>query len=179
MRQGRLFERGQLQSNVLFKSASVSGLTIGALPTNTTFMAHHSSDVHETEQLARLLSRAGYPCYLDVFDPNVDGDDPALENYLRGVIAECSKLVAMVSGNTKTSWWVPLEIGVALEKEKYIATYMLTREQLPSYLWQWPMLRSSQDAIKWAQDTGRFTAKHINDLWRSRPRARRFEYYNL
>ena len=106
-----------------------------------------SNDKDAAERLAVSLSSRDYPCYLDTFDPNVDGDSPELESYLRRVIDLCNNLMAMVSRTTRMSWWVPLEIGVALEKEKHIATYLLTAEDLPIYLWQWPMLRSDRDAL--------------------------------
>ena len=93
------------------------------------------------------LGQLAYPCYLDTFDPGVAGDSPYLEGYLRQVIGRCRALMAIVSPKTRSSWWVPLEIGVALEKEKHIATFLLTEVDLPSYLWLWPMLRDDQDAV--------------------------------
>ena len=123
-----------------------------------------------------MLSRQGYPCYLDTFDPSVDGDSPNLESYLRKVIAACTNLMAIVSQVTKTSWWVPLEIGVALEKEKHIATYLLNAEDLPSYLWLWPMLRSERDAITWAQDTQKQSFATMNNNWRLRTELQKRSY---
>ena len=87
--------------------------------------------------LAMTPSREGYPCYVDTFDPTIDGDSPHLESYVRQVIGRCRALMAIVSTATISSWWVPLEIGVALEKEKHMATFLLTEVDLPSYLWQW------------------------------------------
>ena len=141
MNQGRLFVHGQLLYRNLTLSQALLGEEQVQVPSNSTFISHQSNDKDAAERLAVSLSSRGYPCYLDTFDPNVDGDSPELESYLRRVIALCNNLMAMVSRTTRISWWVPLEIGVALEKEKHIATYLLTAEDLPSYLWQWPMLR--------------------------------------
>ena len=135
-----------------------------------------SNDKDAAERLAVSLSSRDYPCYLDTFDPNVDGDSPELESYLRRVIDLCNNLMAMVSRTTRMSWWVPLEIGVALEKEKHIATYLLTAEDLPIYLWQWPMLRSDRDALQWAQDTQGETVSGMNRRWRMRDRSEKLSY---
>ena len=126
MNQGRLFVGGRLLHQNLTLTGAVSGGSQIQMPSNATFISHQSNDQGAAERIALLLSSHSYPCYLDTFDPNVDSDSPDLEGYLRRVIALCNNLMAMVSPTTRTSWWVPLEIGVALEKEKHIATYLLT-----------------------------------------------------
>jgi hypothetical protein len=176
MNQDRLFVAGQLQYRDLSLSQALSGGAQIQFPSNASFISHQSNDKDAAEKVAVFLSSRGYPCYLDTFDPNVDGDGPELESYLRRVIALCNSLMAMVSRTTRTSWWVPLEIGVALEKEKHIATYLLTSEGLPSYLWQWPMLRRGQDALQWAQDTQRETAAEMNKSWRMRNQSEKLNY---
>ena len=176
MNQGRLFVHGQsLHRNLTLSQARPEGEQI-QVPSNSTFISHQSNDKDAAERVAISLSRQGYPCYLDTFDPNVDGDRPELESYLRRVIDLCNNLMAMVSRTTRMSWWVPLEIGVALEKEKHIATYLLTAEDLPSYLWQWPMLRSDRDALQWAQDTQGKTVSGMNRRWRMRDRSEKLSY---
>ena len=172
MNDGRLFVSGQL----LRSNLNLSGSATYPVSARDTFISHQNSDRTTAERVAIVLSRRGYPCYVDTFDPEMDGDSPQLERYLRQVIGRCRALMAIVSSATKNSWWVPLEIGVALEKEKYIATYLLTEVGLPSYLWQWPMLRNDQDAIGWAQDADRYPVARMNEDWRSRTRLRRRIY---
>ena len=176
MNQGRFFVAGQLNSQSVAISSAVSRGVATEMPSDTTFISHQSNDKDAAERIAVYLSSRGYPCYLDTFDPNVDGDSPNLESYLRRVIALCRSLMAIVSRTTRISWWVPLEIGVALEKRKHIATYLLTSEDLPSYLWQWPMLRSDRDALQWAQDAQRETAAGMNSNWRMRNRSEKLSY---
>ena len=185
MNQGRLFVDGELRYQGLRKSRDVSSFTVSrgvlaghtiSMPSNTTFISHQSGDARAAERVATRLSIRGYPCYLDTLDPNVDGDSEDLESYLREIIGQCEGLMAMVSHTTKTSWWVPLEIGVALEKGRYIGTYLLDQENLPSYLWQWPMLRNDEDAVKWVQDTRRNSAASINRSWRLRTRLEKQSY---
>ena len=185
MNDGRLFINGELRYQSLRKSRDVSSFTVSRgvlagqtvlIPSNTTFISHQSGDARAAERVATRLSIQGYPCYLDTLDPNLDGESEDLESYLRGIIGQCSSLMAMVSRTTKTSWWVPLEIGVALEKEKHIGTYLLDQENLPSYLWQWPMLWTDEDAVNWAQDTRRSSAAAINRSWRLRTRLQKQTY---
>ena len=170
MNDGRLFINGRIQAR------NYNLVHENIVQPRDTFISHQNSDRTTAERVATALSSRGYPCYVDTLDPDVDGDSPQLESYLRQVIGRCRGLMAIVSSDTKSSWWVPLEIGVALEKEKHIATYLVTSEDLPSYLWLWPMLRSDQEAISWAQDTSRYTAVQMNLNWRLRSRYRKLSY---
>ena len=172
MNNGRLFINGERH----FHSFSPSESTASLVLSRDTFISHQSSDRATAERVAISLSNQGYPCYVDTLDPDVDGDSPQLESYLRQVIGQCRGLMAIVSSATKDSWWVPLEIGVALEQKKHIATYLVTSEDLPSYLWQWPMLRSDRDAISWAQDTHSYSVTRMNENWRSRTRFQQRSY---
>ena len=170
MNDGRLFINGQERVRNFNLSHEI------IVQPRDTFISHQNNDRTTAERIAISLSSQGYPCYVDTLDPDIDGDSPQLESYLRQVIGRCRGLMAIVSRATKSSWWVPLEIGVALEKEKHIATYLVTSEDLPSYLWQWPMLRSDQDAISWAQDTHSYSVTQMNEKWRSRTRFQQRSY---
>ena len=176
MNEGRLFVNGQLRHQDISTSRGFSQGTTVPLPPNTTFISHHNTDRLTAETLAELLSEIGSPCYLDTLDPNVDGDSPHLESYLRDVIGQCNKLMAIVSRTTITSWWVPLEIGVALEKQKYIATFFVSSQELPSYLWQWPVLHSYRDATSWIRDTRTQSVGEIHRSWRRRTSYERRQY---
>lgn len=64
----------------------------------------------------------------------------------------CDTLLAIVTNNTKESWWVPFEIGTAREMPRVIvsctslpdrASYQ--RDALPEYLLEWPRLRTEND----------------------------------
>ena len=117
MNNGRLFVNGQIYS----RGYNLAHEAI--VQPKDTFVSHQSSDRVTAERIAITLSGQGYPCYVDTLDPDIDGDSPQLESYLRQVIGRCRGLIAVVSRTTRSSWWVPLEIGVALEKEKHVATY--------------------------------------------------------
>ena len=57
----------------------------------------------------------------------------------------CTQLLAVVSENTKSSWWVPWEIGIATEKDFPIATFAGDNTMLPEYLRKWPYLKTQND----------------------------------
>jgi hypothetical protein len=56
-----------------------------------------------------------------------------------------------VSEATKTSWWVPWEIGIATEKDYPLATFSGGSAALPEYLRKWPYLRSDADLDRYAE----------------------------
>lgn len=88
--------------------------------------------------------------YLDVIDPNAGKAGDQLGDYLRAELGKCTQLMAVVSTHTKTSWWVPWEIGVATEKDYPIATYAGDNTAIPEYLKKWPYLTSDADIDAYA-----------------------------
>jgi hypothetical protein len=101
----------------------------------------------------RLNFRHSIDFYLDVIDPFESQSGDELADHLREQLGKCTQLMAVVSENTKASWWVPWEIGVASEKEYPIATYAGDNTQLPGYLEKWPYLRSEADLDIYARET--------------------------
>ena len=172
MNEGRLYIQGRLRHRNLTKSIERSDFITSSntripVPNNTIFISHQSRDSQVAEAIAQYLGTAGHDCYLDTMDPKLDGDNPYLEVHIRATIKDCLALLAVISPSTKDSWWVPLEIGVALEREKHIASYLLTKKDLPSYLWHWPAFESNDNLIKWANQTNFRTPQQANEAWRS------------
>ena len=123
----------------------------------STFISHKSTDLRPAQAAARVLANAGLVGYLDRWDPNVNGDHPDLEDYLREVIRETPSILTIVSEATNTSWWVPFEIGVARETESQIATFLVVDEDrptldLPSYLRKWPILATGVELQSWCSN---------------------------
>ena len=119
------------------------------------FVSHKNEDQHTAEQVAKKIAQSGLKVYLDVWDESVDGDGPELVDYIESVIECCSSLIAVVSQNTVTSWWVPLEIGIATAEDLYLGTYLMSsgvKRRLPSYLWKWPVLVDSIDLGRWCKE---------------------------
>ena len=120
------------------------------------FVSHKSDDKDEAEKVAHTIAKCGLTAYLDIWDPDVNGDGPELVDYINSVIGCCNSLIAVVSHKTVESWWVPLEIGIAITKDLYLGTYLHlgfgeTTRGLPSYLWRWPVLERVSDLENWCK----------------------------
>lgn len=115
------------------------------------FVSHQKADFAlATGIAARLKDGHSIETYLDVIDPNATQAGDALGEYLRAILGKCTQLLAVVSFNTKTSWWVPWEIGIATEKDYPIATFAGDGTSLPEYLKKWPYLKSQEDLDAYA-----------------------------
>jgi hypothetical protein len=116
------------------------------------FISHQRSDSDAAGLIAhRLKTFHQIDSYLDVIDPNSSKSGDELGDYIRLQMTRCTQLMAVVSGATKLSWWVPWEIGVATEKDFPISTFAKDDTTLPDYLKKWPYLRSMNDVDAYAQ----------------------------
>lgn len=116
------------------------------------FISHQQADSVLAGKIAGYLkANHQMDCYLDIIDPNASKTGDQLGEYLRQVMGQCTQLMAVVSENTKTSWWVPWEIGVATEKDHPIATFAGDDAELPIYLKKWPYLKTQNDLDAYAK----------------------------
>jgi hypothetical protein len=116
------------------------------------FISHKKEDSDVAAKLAGLIGEhKDCRAYVDLLDAQLamNGDD--LGNYFRKMISDCTHLMAVVSGTTAASWWVPFEIGIATEKQYPLSTFTSTRALLPEYLHKWPYLFSDADVRKYLQ----------------------------
>ena len=119
------------------------------------FVSHKSEDKDTAEKVARKIAECGLTVYLDIWDPNVDVDGPELVDHIESVIGCCRSLIAVVSYKTVESWWVPLEIGIAITEDLYLGTFLTstyTKNFVPSYLWKWPVLEDEVDLESWCSE---------------------------
>jgi hypothetical protein len=131
------------------------------------FISHQQADSSLAVQLSRrLTSRHGIDSYIDVIDRNVPGRGEDLAEHVKAEIDKCTQLLAVVSEMTKTSWWVPWEIGIATEKDYPLATYAGGAATLPDYLLKWPYLRSESDLDQYA-----IASKAANEVFAVEKRA--------
>lgn len=112
---------------------------------DTVFISHKDIDSSAAASVAERIQANGLTVYLDVIDGALSKDGPELADYLLGKMDRCQQLIAVVSRETQSSWWVPWEIGVGSEKSFRMASYATGAVSLPSYLQKWPVLRSLKD----------------------------------
>jgi hypothetical protein len=116
------------------------------------FVSHQKGDSEIASAVAaRLRLSHQIDCYIDIIDTNLLKSGESLGEYLRSEMGKCTQLIAVVSENTKVSWWVPWEIGIATEKEFPLATYLGANTSTPEYLQKWPYLRSLSDVDQYAR----------------------------
>lgn len=109
------------------------------------FISHKNTDSALAARVAQRVRLNGLDTYLDVIDDALVKDGPDLADLLLERMSKCDQLIAVVSESTKTSWWVPWEIGVGSEKGFRMASYSERSISLPSYLEKWPDLHSDLD----------------------------------
>ena len=109
------------------------------------FISHKNTDSALAGRVAHRVRLNGIDTYLDVIDDALVKDGPDLADLLLERMSKCDQLIAVVSDSTKTSWWVPWEIGVGSEKGFRMASYSERYVSLPSYLEKWPDLHSDAD----------------------------------
>ena len=127
-----------------------------AVPAKRVFVSHYNEDSASAQRIAFWIRDIGMTAFLDIDDPNLPKkDDAEMADYIKGVINESHGLVAVTSGMTINSWWVPYEIGVADQKDLVLATYILDKINLPSYLRKWPMLSNKENVECWCEALGR------------------------
>ena len=101
------------------------------------------------------------PCYIDDIDKELSKrrGKSELTSYLVDKLKKCDTLFAVVTQNTKQSWWVPFEIGTARQLPIIITSYTNLPEPsqmdypiaLPEYLLEWPRLRTDKEVDIFAQ----------------------------
>jgi hypothetical protein len=78
------------------------------------FLSHSQSDLQHAKYAMDLLEQNGARVYIDVRDGSLqDASDIDVAKRLRNAIKECKRLVVLVTENTRTSRWVPWEMGLA------------------------------------------------------------------
>lgn len=104
------------------------------------FVSHISKDKAAAQHIANFITESGFNVYLDINDPElqraVDIDNAEyITMCIEKGITKSSHILCLLSENTKTSWWVPYEVGFGKKGGKEIATLALKNTtDIPSYL---------------------------------------------
>lgn len=113
------------------------------------FISHKKEDASIAQDINITLKKYGIDSYLDLLVDTLVGDGQQLTKHICTKMGECSDVFVVMSQNTKNSWWVPFEIGVASEKTIPIASYLVSYVKLPEYLEFWPRLKDSYDIYQY------------------------------
>lgn len=119
------------------------------------FISHKKEDAEQAAAISAHLASRGLQVYLDIIDTKLEMSGPDLADYIRSQLDQCTQLLAVISAQTQASWWVPWEIGVATEKERFLASFVSGGAAVPEYLLKWPYLRTRADLDTYAQESKR------------------------
>lgn len=105
------------------------------------FISYTSTDRPTALMIDAALKRNSISTYLDVLDAESQSTDNITEVIMKNIVS-CSHMIALVSDRTKSSWWVPFEIGEATISDRRIASFKVGYSTLPEYLSKWPIMTS-------------------------------------
>jgi hypothetical protein len=118
------------------------------------FISHRTADDALAKAVRDRLTKVhGITCYLDDLDKEAGAANQS--NRVTALIVkrltDCTNLLAVVTQNTRGSWWVPFEVGVARQAPRIITSYTnLVQGELPEFLTEWPVLRGEGAIDKFA-----------------------------
>lgn len=113
------------------------------------FISHQKNDSKLASDIHFQLRLQNVNAYLDVFDDNLVSDSQALTEHLKNIVRDSSDILVVMSDNTKASWWVPFEIGIAANQDLPTVTFLQDYVSLPGYLDYWPRLKNLSDIAKY------------------------------
>lgn len=118
-------------------------------------LAHEHRDSNHAMQIARRLERNDVEAYLSAVDTFTDLGSAPLSESIRNEMSQCSQLIVVVSAAAAFSWWIPLEIGIAMEKAYPIVSFALDNGSLPDYLRKWPYLQRLNEIDEYCAEAKR------------------------
>ena len=113
------------------------------------FVSHTTRDDSVAATVAECLRRHRLTAWLDsdYFLPSDDG--PGMASQISDIIKRSFCLLAIVTNATSSSWWVPFEIGVASTNHRFLSTYGVSEQPLPSFLAAWPRVKRYDALPSW------------------------------
>jgi hypothetical protein len=145
------------------------------------FISHKKEDEEQAGAIAKYFTANGLPFYLDVIDIQLGKSGPDLADYIRAQLDKCTQLLAVISAQTQASWWVPWEIGVATEKERFLASFVSDSAPIPEFLQKWPYLRTRRDLDIYIKESRRaelLVEDRMQKGYRSTARAEGFRSFH-
>lgn len=126
------------------------------------FISHRRVDSKIAVAISEYLrEKHEVETWVDELDPYLSENGDDLSDYIQTMLSKCDHLMVVVSENTRGSWWVPFEIGMATAKDYAIVTYVIEACDLPDYLRKWPYLTSAQDLDVYITEAKRLSTKYL------------------
>jgi hypothetical protein len=112
------------------------------------FISHKNNDSTVAIKIQQAFKEFGVDGYLDSLDA-FSGDGEKLTAHIKEQLNKCSDIIVVMSETTKSSWWVPFEIGMSAQVDMPTATFLTSSVSLPDYLAYWPRLKTVNDISKY------------------------------
>lgn len=125
------------------------------------FVSHTTNDDDLADTVATCIRSCDLTAWVDSDYLASHEDGPGMASRIKQVIGRSYCLLAIVTSATTSSWWVPFEIGVASERDKYLSTYGNPRLTLPSFLSVWPRVKDDTELRSWCSAIKQQMVKHM------------------
>ena len=113
------------------------------------FISHKQEDSALAISVKNAFTQYGITSYLDLLDSKISGDGKELTEHIKENLNSCTDIIVVMSEETKKSWWVPFEIGMAAQVDMPTASFLKSEVELPDYLSYWPRLKTVSDIGKY------------------------------
>lgn len=155
----------------LFESIQRSTKTAGAPSLKTcVFLSHQKEDKKEAAAVAKALLANGVDIYFDEDDEvlalaRIRGDDAAMVKCIEIGLDNCTHLLGIITPRSKTSWWIPYEIGGATGRGRDCAHLIDKRaSNLPSYIKVATLVADKEDLMNWVRPIQRPSSRFLSGL---------------
>lgn len=127
------------------------------------FISHKNADAPVALRISNALKALSVEAYLDLLDDSITGKGEELTKHIKKKLNECTDILVVLSESTKTSWWVPFEIGMAAQKDLPTVNYLQTGLLLPDYLSYWPRIKTEADLAKYVLARNKVRQEVLNE----------------
>ncbi len=127
------------------------------------FISHKDYDRNIALRVQKVLEEKKVDAYLDLLDDVTTQKGEMLTKHIKQKLNECTDILVVMSENTKLSWWVPFEIGMAEQKDLPIVNYLQSGVDLPDYLSYWPRLKNEWDLSLYVDSHNKIKQQMLNE----------------
>lgn len=135
------------------------------------FVSYQAADREAAKAIAAFIAAVGVDVWFDQADSALQsavaaGDDLAIAASINAGIENSTHTVAVISRQSRTSWWVPYEVGFARHAKHGLGVVVLRNcdlADLPSCLKIADVLATMERLASWLSKTGEAGAPPLNE----------------